>query len=117
NEVSPGVSWYLTRAARYPWDPPAVARFLGLGNWLIPKVKVCSPDLARDAVDLVAAAIDSLTGVVEHAIFGVELLNGRAPARGVVFAEDFLKIASQQGRYAVCHGWSAALGLSLVALR
>jgi len=101
NEVSPGVSWCLTRATRYPSDPPAVARFLGLGHWLIPKVKVGSPDLARDAVDLVAATIDSLTGVVEHAIFGVELLNGRAPARGVVFTEDFLKIPSQQGRYAV----------------
>ena len=47
------------------------------------------PDLARDAVDLVAATIDSLTGIVEHAIFGVELLNGRASARGVVFTEDF----------------------------
>src|SRR5258705_4197287 len=99
--MGPGVSWRFAGGARSPSDPPAVARFLGLGNWLIPKVKVGSPDLARDAVDLVAATIDSLTGVVEHAIFGVELLNGRAPARGVVFPEDFLKIASQQGRYAV----------------
>src|SRR5713101_5153010 len=64
------------------------------------------PDLARDAVDLVAATIDSLAGVVEHAIFGVELLNGRAPARGVVLTEDFLKIAGQQSRYAVGHGLS-----------
>jgi hypothetical protein len=38
DEISPGVSWRLTRAARYPSDPPAVARFLGFGNWLIPKV-------------------------------------------------------------------------------
>jgi hypothetical protein len=74
DEISPGVSWRLTRAARYPSDPPAVARFLRFGNWLIPKVKVGSPDLARDAVDSVAATIDSLAGVVEHAIFGVELL-------------------------------------------
>jgi hypothetical protein len=51
------------------------------------------PDLARDAVDLVAATIDSLAGVVEHPIFGIELLNGRA-ASGVVLAEDFLKIAA-----------------------
>jgi hypothetical protein len=34
---------------------------------------VGSPDLARDAVDFVAATIDSLAGVVEHAIFGVKL--------------------------------------------
>src|SRR4029077_2114127 len=103
DEISPGVSWCLTGAARYPSDPPAVTRFLGLGNWLIPKVKVGSPDLARDAVDLVAPTIDSLAGVVEHTIFRVDLLNGRAPARGVVFTEDFLKIAGQQGRYAVGH--------------
>jgi hypothetical protein len=94
DEISPGISWRLTKWARYPSDPSAVARFLGLGNWLIPKIKVGSPDLARDAVDLAAVTIDSLTGDVEHTIFGVELLNGRAPARGVVFTEDFLKIAS-----------------------
>jgi hypothetical protein len=82
-------------AARHPSDPPAVARFLGFGNWLIPKVKVGSPDLARDAVDLVVATIDSLAGVVEHAILGVELLNGCASASGVVLTEDFLKIAGQ----------------------
>ena len=50
--------------------------------------------------------IDSLAGVVEHAIFCVEILNGRAPACGVVFTEDFLKIAGQQSRYAVGHGLS-----------
>ena len=87
-------------------DPSAVARFLGLGNWLIPKVKVGSPDFARDAVDLFPATIDSLAGIVEHAIFGVELLNGRAPARGVVFTEDVVKIAGEQGRYVVGHGAS-----------
>jgi len=38
-------------------------------------------------------------------------LNGRAPARGVVFTEDFLKIADQQGRDALGHGRSPkALG-------
>src|SRR5215470_1822471 len=34
DEISPCVRWCLTRAARYPPDAPAVARFLGLGNWL-----------------------------------------------------------------------------------
>jgi len=56
---------------------------------------VGSPDLARDAVDLVAATIDSLAGVVENAIFGVELLNGRASASGVVLTEDFLQWSSK----------------------
>src|SRR5580704_8559866 len=69
DEISPGVSGRLTRAARYPLDSPAIAQFLGRGNWLISKVRVSSPDHARDAIDLVAAIVDAPIGVVEHAIF------------------------------------------------
>jgi hypothetical protein len=69
DEISSGVSWRLTRATRYPLDPPAIAQFLGLGNWLIPKVRVSSLDCARDAIDLVAATVDA-AGLEEHAIFG-----------------------------------------------
>jgi hypothetical protein len=32
DEISPGLSWRL-KAARYPWDPPAIAQFFGPGNW------------------------------------------------------------------------------------
>ena len=42
----------------------------------------------RDAIDLVAATVDALGGVVEHAIFGEDLVDGRTPTRGVVFTED-----------------------------
>jgi hypothetical protein len=45
-------------------------------------------------------------GVVEYAVFGEDLIDGRAPTRGVVFTEDVMKIAGQQGRYAVGHGLS-----------
>src|SRR5262249_5689966 len=90
----------------YPLDPPAIAQFLGPGNWLISKVRVSGPDRARDAVDLAAATVDAPAGVVEHAIFGEDLVDGRAPTRGVVFTEDVLKIAGQQGRYSVGHGLS-----------
>ncbi len=76
-------------------DPPAIAQFLGLGNWLISKVRVSGPDRARDAIDLVAATVDAPAGIVEHAIFGEDLVYGRAPTRGVVFTEDVLKIAGQ----------------------
>src|SRR4029077_573167 len=86
--------------------PPAIAQFLGPGNWLISKVRVSSPDRARDAIDLVAATVDALGGVVEHAILGEDLVDGRAPTRGVVFTEDVVKIAGQQGRYAVGHSLS-----------
>src|SRR5438309_7629314 len=95
DEISPGVSWRLTRAARYPLDPPAIAQFLGFCNWLISKVRVSSPGRARDAIDLVTATVHAPAGVVEHAIFGEDLLDGRTPARGVVFTEDVLKIAGR----------------------
>ena len=64
-----------------------------------------SLDRARDAIDLVAATVDA-PGLVEHAIFGENLVDGRAPTRGVVLTEDIVKIAGQQGRDAVGHGLS-----------
>src|SRR5207247_5545404 len=82
-----------------------IAQFLGLGNWLISKVRVSSLDRSRDAIDLVAATVDA-PGLVEHAIFGEYLVDGRPPTRGVVFTEDVVKIAGQQSRYAVGHGLS-----------
>src|ERR1700730_10566698 len=105
DEISPGVSWRLIRAARYPLDPPAIAQFLGLGNWPISKVRMSSLDRADDAMDLVAATVDA-PGLGERAVFGEDLVDGRAPTRGVVFTEDVVKIAGQQGRYAVGHGLS-----------
>ena len=57
-------------------------------------------DRAGDAIDLVAATVDA-PGLVEHAIFCEDLVDGRAPTRWVVFTEDVVKIAGQQGRYAV----------------
>src|SRR5882724_5093686 len=103
DENSTRVRWLLTRAARYPLDPPAIAHFLWLGYWLISKVRVSSLDRARDSIDLVAASVASL-GIVEHAIFGEDFVNRRATARRVVLTEDVVKIAGQQGRCAVGHG-------------
>src|SRR5215470_8277539 len=79
DEISPGVLRRLTCPARYPFYPSAVAQFLGLGNWLILKVRVRSPDRARDAIDLIAATVETRFGVVEHAIFSPELVDGCAP--------------------------------------
>jgi len=75
-------------------DPPAISRFLGLAG-LISKVGVSSPDRARDAIDLVTTTIDSLAGVVEYAVLSEDLVDRRAPARGVVFTEDVLKITDE----------------------
>ena len=104
DEISPGVSWRLTGAARYPLHTPAVAQFLGLGKWLISKVRVSGLDHGGDTIDLGATTVDFLAGIVEHAIFGENLVDGPTPARRVVFTEDVVKIADQQGRYAEGHG-------------
>jgi hypothetical protein len=45
---------------------------------------VSGSDRARDAIDLVVATGDAPAGIVEHAIFGEDLVDGRAPTRGVV---------------------------------
>jgi hypothetical protein len=42
------------RPARYPSDPPAIARLFGLGDRLVSEIWVSSLDHARDAIDLVA---------------------------------------------------------------
>src|SRR6266852_8488897 len=105
DEISTSVCWRLTRAARYPFDPPAIAYFLGLGYWLISKVRVSSLNRARDSIDLVATSVDTSLGIVEHAIFGEDLRSRRAPTRRVVLTEDFVKIAGQQRRYAIGHGY------------
>jgi hypothetical protein len=73
DEISPGDRWRLTRAALYPFDPPGIAQLLGLADWLIAKVRVHGPERGRDAIDLVAAAVNAPAGLVEHAIFGEDL--------------------------------------------
>src|SRR5207302_8410273 len=100
DEISTSVSWRVTRAARYPLDPPAIAYFLGLGYWLISKVRVSSLDRARDSIDLVAASVDASLGIVEHAIFREDLVYRRAPTRRVVLPDDVVNMAARQVRSA-----------------
>jgi hypothetical protein len=76
-------------------DPTDIAQLLRFGNRLILKVRVSSLDGARDPIDLVAATVDA-SGLVEHAIFDEDLVDGRASTRGVVFTEDVVKIAGEQ---------------------
>src|SRR6202051_524641 len=58
---------------------------------------------ACDAIDLVAATVDTLAGIIENDIFGVDLVHRCASALRVVFTKDVLKIPYQQGRNAVRH--------------
>jgi len=59
------------------------------------KIGVSSPDRTRDAINLVPATVDARFRVVEDAIFGPDLVDGRAPTRGIIFTEDVVKIADQ----------------------
>src|SRR5580704_11646344 len=95
DEVPPGVSRHFTRASRYPLNHPCIAIFLRSGSHLISKVGVSCLDRARDTIDRVAATDGALAGIVKHAIFGPELVDGRAPTRGIVFTEHVAKISDQ----------------------
>jgi hypothetical protein len=74
------------------------------GDWGSSVDCTFSLDRARDSIDLVAASVDASLGILEHAISGEDFVNRRAPTRRVVLTEDVVKIAGQQGRYAVGHG-------------
>src|SRR5579862_3094856 len=59
-----------------------------------------------NTINLVTASVDASFGIVEHTIFIPDVVDGRAPTHGVVFAKDFAEITKQQGRYAVGHDLS-----------
>ena len=67
------------------------------------------PVHARDAMDLVATTVYAVA-VVVHGVFVEDLVDGRAPTRGVVFTEHVVEIADQQARYAVGHDVSRIVG-------
>src|SRR6185295_3649801 len=106
NEIGPGVRWRLARGARHPLAPRSVAQFLRRGDRLILIVWVSGLDYAGDAVDRVATTVDPLVGVVEHGLFIVELVDGRATTRRVFFAEDITEIAKKELGCCVGHDLS-----------
>jgi hypothetical protein len=48
---------------------------------------------SRNLRHLVAATVDPGFGIIEHAIFGPDLVDSRAPPGGIVFTEDIVKVA------------------------
>src|SRR4029077_11628054 len=102
-KIGPSVNGSLIRATFYPANASTISQFLGRGNWLVPKVTVSSSDLPCNPVDLVATMMNA-PGLVEHAVFSKNLVDGFSPTCGIVFAEDVRETAGQQGRYAVGHG-------------
>src|ERR1700722_18826295 len=60
-------------------------------------------DSACDAIDLVAPTVDTLAGIIENDILGVDLVDRCASPLRVVFTEDVPKVPYKQGRNAVRH--------------
>ena len=59
-----------------------------------------------NAINLVTASVDASVGIVEHTIFIPDVVDGRAPTHGVIFAKDVAQITKQLGQYAVGHDLS-----------
>src|SRR2546426_10815865 len=94
DKVGPSVNRSLIGATFYPANASTISQFLGLGNWLVPKVRVSSSDLACNPVDLVTTTMNA-SGLVEYAVFRKNLVDGYSPTRGIVFTEDVRKIVGQ----------------------
>jgi hypothetical protein len=80
-------------------------QLLRFGRGRVLEVRMGRPDRTRDPIDLVPAPVNS-PRLVEHAVLGEDLVDGRSSASGVAFAEYLVKIAGQQRRDAVGNGWS-----------
>lgn len=61
-----------------------------------------SLDHARDAVDLVATAVDAI-GFVEYGVFVEDLVDRSASTHGINLFEHVMEVAKQQGRYSAGH--------------
>jgi hypothetical protein len=61
---------------------------------------------ARDAVDLIAAAVNAAFGVVEHSAIVEYLIDRCASTHGIDLTEHVMEIAKQQGRCSLGHGFS-----------
>ena len=55
------------------------------------------PEDSCDAIDLIAAAVDTLAGIIENDIFCVDLVDRRASPPRAAFTKDVLKVPFQQG--------------------
>src|ERR1700722_7940378 len=105
DEVCSGIGRCLARAARYPSDATGVLQLLRCGRGRVLEVRMRRPDLARDPIDLVPAPVNA-PRLVEGAVLGIDVIDGRPPADWVALAEYLAKVAEQQGRDAVGHGRS-----------
>ena len=94
-EIGSGVSQGLARAARHPPDPTAIAYLLRRGERLILEVRMSSLDHARDAIDLVTAAVSTVR-FVEHSVFVEDLIDRCASTHGSVSPNTSWRLRSNK---------------------
>src|SRR6476620_9739580 len=80
-------------------------QFLRWGRTRVLEVRMGRPDRARDSINLVPPPVNARLRIVEHAVLGEDLVDGRSSASGVALAEYVVEVAHQQGGYAG-HGLS-----------
>ena len=68
----------------------------------IDEVWMCRAEVAGELVQSVVSNKDTGRDV-QHAVFGIEVLNGGAAAGCVTFAKDFLKVAAQKLNNSIIH--------------
>src|SRR4030095_6613927 len=95
DEIGSGVSRRLARTARHPTDPPPIADHLRRGERLISEVRMSSLDHARDAVDLVATAVDAV-GFVEYGVFVEDLVDRSASTTGSISSNTSWRLRSNK---------------------
>ena len=97
DEIGSGVSRWFPRAARHPTNPTSIAYHFRRGERLISEVRMSSLDHARDAVNLVASAVNAV-GLVEYGVFVEDLVDRCASTHGINLSKHVTEVAKQQGR-------------------
>jgi hypothetical protein len=87
-------------------NPSGITKFLGRGERLVFEIWMCCFYHTSNAINLVTASVDASVGIVEHTIFIPDVVDGRAPTHGVIFAKYVAQITKQQSRHAVGHDLS-----------
>jgi len=64
---------------------------------LISEVRVITLEHPRDAVALVAAIVNAAVRVVEHGVFGKDVVDRPTPTQRIDLTEHVFELAKQQG--------------------
>jgi hypothetical protein len=95
DEIGSGVSRRLGRAARHPTNPTPIAHHFKRGERPISEVRMSSLDHPRDAVDLVAAAVNAV-GLVEYGVFVENLVDRCVSTHGINLSNTSWRLRSNK---------------------